>query len=69
MRRNLPALMCLSMFAVAICVAACAQEKKPPRRPRQVDAVQEAQTPRKVDDKRPEQQKTDHEKSDAFKAA
>jgi cytochrome c peroxidase len=68
MRRNLPALMCLSMFAVAICFAACAQEKKPPRRPRQVDAVQEAQSPRKVDDKRPEQQKTDHEKSDAFKA-
>src|SRR5688500_5561290 len=33
------------------------------------DAIQEAQTPRQVQATRPEQQKTEHDRSDAFTAA
>src|SRR5688572_19846579 len=33
------------------------------------DAIQEAQTPRPVQATRPEQQKTEHDRSDAFSAA
>lgn len=47
-------------------VAAAAEDKKPPRPPH--DAVTEAQEPRTVPIERPEQKKTDHDRSDIFKA-
>lgn len=48
------------------CVTAAAEDKKPPRPPH--DAVAEAQEPRTVPIERPEQRKTDHDRSAIFEA-
>jgi cytochrome c peroxidase len=63
--------------ALALVVSTTAQERKtaaPAQRPAPAkaavlpDAVQEAQTPRKVAEERPEQRKSEHDRSDVFSA-
>jgi cytochrome c peroxidase len=58
-----------STFAVVV-VAAAQNSPRQPARPAAVqDAVQDAQTPRDVPATRPEQQKSEHDRSDAFNPA
>jgi cytochrome c peroxidase len=54
--------------SVSVLLYACARAQNQPNQPNPPhDAVADAQTPRQVPATRPEQQQTDHDKSDAFK--
>src|SRR4051794_11004535 len=63
---GLAAAFALTAAAVETVRAVRAQAPAAPRPASPFDAVQDAQTPRAVPAARPEQQKTDHDKSDRF---
>jgi cytochrome c peroxidase len=66
-RHNLKAAVVLFFGAfAAFVVSAGAQDSRPPRRPN--DAVEAAQQPSPVQVRRPEQRKTEHDRSDVFDA-